>query len=144
MPTKLPKVIWKQACFHPTWQGMYSSAWCVICANCRWVQSIRCGYAKSTPQCHILPICYIAPAQFPQNLSLGESRLPPNTWCLGPITPNHILIESAAFPQYMVVTNGQTDRLNMEIDRNQLVAYAICATRPNINTGYNINTQYQK
>jgi len=44
----------------------------------------------------------------------------------------------------MVVTNGQTDRLNMEIDRNQLVAYAICATRPNINTGYNINTQYQK
>jgi len=47
---------------------------------------------------------------------------------LEPITPSSISIKSVVFPKYMVVTNGQTDRMNIELDLYRHTAYAISAT----------------
>jgi len=60
-------------------------------------------YATSTPQCHILSICYTAPSHFPQNVPMlwGGGSGPQSTMSFfGPIwltNPNYISIQHAVF-----------------------------------------------
>jgi len=63
-------------------------------------------------------LCYIVPPHFPHNLPLTLTELYlSNTSFLGPTQPttlNRISIESAIFPKYTVVTNGQTNGQMMQ------------------------------
>ena len=88
-------------------------------------------------QYHIIPIHYIVPSHFPGKCShyLGRIWTSSNILFLGPTRPNFpngISIQSAVFPEFMIVTNRQTDRqtdrpidtTTMELDQYEL-AYAV-------------------